>query len=435
MRAYRLALFACLVTLSQAVRLGGAEQKKAGLDKLEAMTLATMLDKSYGEVKSSYYDPGFHGVDWDARYRQFAAQIQNAPDMEQGFAMIESFLAGLNDSHTSFIPPARATNFDLGFRLGMVGNDCFVLRVRPGTDGAAKLQAGDKVTRLDGFAVNRGDLPDLEYYLGVLAPRTSNQLEVITSSGERKSVTVITTVSPNRHLVNTMDQLVHLRKQMLDDRSHARAVERGDVLIWRIPRFDLDLQDVSDAIGKARQHETMILDLRGNPGGTLESLQLVLGNLFDRDVKIGVRIGRHERKPIVARHDWHPFMGRLIVLVDSESASDTELLARVVQLEHRGTVIGDRTAGMAMEAKIYPEALGYGQLYTFAVEVTDADLIMSDGKSLEKTGVMPDEILLPSTADLAAGRDPVLARAASEAGLSLDAAEAGKTFPFEWAPL
>jgi C-terminal processing protease CtpA/Prc len=56
---------------------------------------------------------------------------------------------------------------------------------------------------------------------------------------------------------------------------------------------------------------------------------------------------------MIARPHRRPFEGKLIVLVDSRSASAAELFARGMQLEHRGMVIGDRTAGAVMESRLH----------------------------------------------------------------------------------
>jgi hypothetical protein len=61
------------------------------------------------------------------------------------------------------------------------------------------------------------------------------------------------------------------------------------------------------------------------------------------------------------------------------------------------------------------------------------DLVITpDGKSLEKTGVVPDEVLLPTGADLASSRDPVLSHAVTLTGATLSPEEAGQLFPIEW---
>jgi C-terminal processing protease CtpA/Prc len=100
-----------------------------------------------------------------------------------------------------------------------------------------------------------------------------------------------------------------------------------------------------------------------------------------------------------------------------------------MQIEKRGTVIGDRSAGAVMRAIGNSYQLGAGVIVPTPRASRTADLIMTDGKSLEKNGVTPDELLLPTAADLAAKRDPVLARAAELVGVHLDPENAGHCFP------
>ncbi len=207
-------------------------------------------------------------------------------------------------------------------------------------------------------------------------------------------------------------------------------------MIWKVPQFDMSDDEVDRLFGIARKHPALILDLRGNPGGLVVTLERMVANVFDHDVKIADRIGRKELKPQLAKtRGGSAFAGQVIVLVDSRSASAAELFARVIQLEKRGGVVGDVSSGSVMESRGYAESQGADTRIFYSFSITDADLIMKDGKSLEHNGVVPDEFVLPTPVDVAAGRDPALARAAQIAGVKLNAAAAGKMFPFEWVKL
>jgi hypothetical protein len=64
----------------------------------------------------------------------------------------------------------------------------------------------------------------------------------------------------------------------------------------------------------------------------------------------------------------------------------------------------------------------------------NADLLLSDGKSLQGSSVIPDQLSLPTAEDLRAGKDTVLARAIAEAGGNIDPVAAGKFTAFRWKP-
>jgi carboxyl-terminal processing protease len=184
---------------------------------------------------------------------------------------------------------------------------------------------------------------------------------------------------------------------------------------------------------KAGKYKTLIIDLRGNSGGSVETLLQLVGNLFDHDVKIGDRKKRKDVKAMIAKTRGHDtYDGELVLLVDNGSASAAELLARVVQIEKKGLVIGDVTSGAVMESRRFQFTLGEDSMAFYGASITDADIVMTDGKTLEHVGVTPDKLMLPTGADMREQGDPVLSYAASLAGVKLDSKEAGALFPVRW---
>lgn len=417
-------------------------QQPPKMDSINLDRSRGILRDAYENVKKHYYDPKFHGLDIDARYHEFDAKIQNASSLSQAFGLVAGYLDGLNDSHTFFRPPSRPYRVDYGYRMQIYGDNAFITQVRPGTDAESKVHPGDQVLGYNNFAVNRADFWKVSYYFGSLSPQKASILALRNPHGEDKQLTVDAKVRELKKVLDftgadgAWDIWQYIRdEQNADHMVRQRYYEMGDVMIWKMPEFFLTDSEVDHMFGIARKHKALILDLRGNPGGAAFTLEHMLGNVFDHDVKIAERVGRKQLKPAIAKtRGANAYSGKLVVLIDSGSGSAAELFPRVIQLEHRGTVVGDRTAGAVMEALGYSNSQGADTKIFYTFSITDADLTMKDGKSLEHVGVTPDEVVIPTAQDLSAGRDPALSRAAELAGVAIDPAAAGKMFPFEWLP-
>jgi C-terminal processing protease CtpA/Prc len=423
--------------------IGGLLLTSAGCQKItsfERKRAQAMLQEIDSDVRKHYYDPKFHGLDWDGKVRETQQAIDQADSANAALSKIAALLDSLNDSHTLFVPPQPALLHEYGWQAQLFGEHCYVIRVRPASDAEAKgMKPGDEILGINGYAPTRKTFVKIGYFFDVLRPQPSLRLLLRDPAGKERTANIdarIIEYHPGvgsfvvgrgiQQAIRDMDW----SRQMLP-----RVVEMGDeLMILKFPHFHFNELKIDVLIGKARKHKALILDLRGNGGGSEETLQYLLGGVFDKEIKIGDRVGRDERKPIVARKHGHAFAGKLLVLVDSSSVSAAEVFARVVQIEKRGAVLGDSSAGRVMRAKFYGYGAGVGFVDPYGAEISDADLIMTDGKSLEHVGVTPDEIVLPTVADLAEGRDPVLARAAETLGVKLSPEAAGKMFPFEWPP-
>lgn len=431
-RAFRRSVaVTCFLTFSSI--LSPAQQ----ISKFDRDHAQSILREVAADIEKHYYDPKLHGVDWGARVQQAKENIDKTDSLDGALSEIAALLDSLNDSHTFLIPPARAYVHDYGFTMQMIGEHCRVTRVTPGSDAEKKgLRAGDEVVALNGHRVSRKIFWKLMYLYKVLRPQPGLQLTLADSPGHERQIEVATKVQPsvvlNFRLHNGVNHVVReaAREGVL---LRPRYVEKGDdLLVVRIPEFDLSAQGVDDFIGKMRKHKAVILDLRGNPGGFMETLTRLLGGMFQNDVKIFDRIQRTKSESVSAVGRHHDaFIGRFAVLIDSESASASEIFARVIQLEKRGFVLGDRSSGSVMEAQVYKHYFYFDSKAYYHVLITDANLTMTDGNSLEHTGVDPDIMILPTARDLAEQDDPVLAKAAGLLGVTISPEEAGKMFPYE----
>lgn len=430
-----------LLVLAALCALAWPQQQMSSLDRSRALD---MLKTISNEVRKHYYDPKLHGVDFDGQVAEAKQKIGKATSFNMAMSHIAAVLDTLNDSHTFFLPPQHSYTLDYGLRYQIFGNRCFVTGVRPQSDAEAKgVKPGDEILTVNTYDINRGDIWKIHYLFSALRPQPSLQLQLRDPSGAQRQVEVQAKIRQEKRLkdltlANGASDLFDLYRQeeTSEHLTRLRYLEYGEqLLVIKVPEFKyLSAAEISDIMGKARKYQGLVLDLRGNPGGLAETLKLLVGGVFDKEIKIADRVGRKESAPEIAKPLHNVYSGKLVVLVDAESASAAELFARIIQLEKRGVVMGDQTMGAVMEAKDYSEQAGVDTAVFYGASITEWDLIMTDGKSLEHAGVTPDELLVPSPTALANGRDPVLAHAAEKLGVKLSSEDAGKAFPYEWPP-
>ena len=411
-----------------------AQQLEKGIEKSRDNGLK-MVKVIKDQIKKDYYDPAFHGLDLEARFALAAEKIKQATTEAQVFGIIAQAVLDLNDSHTVLIPPLRDTVAIYGWRMLMIGDSCYVTAVMPGSDAEAKgLRAGDRIVSLDGNEPTRDTMWKMKYYYYSLRPKSRIKVTFENGEGKITDVEILTKIEKRRFAAvpGLLVETERISPELGPILSSNTVYEEfgSDLIIYRFSSFNIDPDDVSRMMKRIAGHKTAVLDLRSNPGGRTDTLEKVVGYFFDHEVKVGdFKQRRTNREIRIKPRNSNVFTGQLIVLVDSQSSSAAEIFARLVQIEKRGIVIGDHSAGMVMESIRYEYELGpQGDPRLYGLSLTDADILMSDGKSLEWVGVTPDKLLLPTADDIRKHRDPVLAYSTSLAHVNLDPEKAGALF-------
>jgi len=405
------------------------------MDSIEKGRLKDMLGTLKKEIKNNYYDPNYHGIDLDKRFKEAEEKLDKATSMNQGEGVIAQVLMDFNDSHLFFLPPPATLAVEYGWRMQAIGDKIYITKVKPGSDADAQgVKPGDQVLAVNNFPVNRKELWKINYYYNTLSKRDKLILSLLSPGQEKPRDVALKAQLKNLQKTITFTQYYRLGEGFYNEENdkHRWAVS-DQVTIWKMPAFDFDPNLVDGYVGKAKGSGTLILDLRGNGGGYVVTMENLVGNFIDHDITISQEVGRKKTEPSKAKSRGKSgFTGKLIVLIDSDSGSAAEVFAKVIQLEKRGTVLGDVSAGAVMTSKRFDEEHGDENVVFYGASIPIADVIMSDGKSIEHVGVTPDELIIPTPADMAAGRDPVLARALELAGAKIAPDDLSKLYKYYW---
>jgi C-terminal processing protease CtpA/Prc len=406
-----------LATISVA---GGCVSRQAVHEAQDRQMVEYTLRNLYTELKRSYYDPQFKGMDIDRLYNEAAREVKAATSDQQRHRAVSKFLDALDDSHTFYVAPANVGLDDFGFSFRFYGERAFVSTVNAWAHAdTAGLRRGDEILLFAGQPLSRTNyLRVVSTFLGQ-HPIVDLRLKVRAPDQSLSDITVRADTAALRKLSGKQFRKVY--SLALDSaRSASRHVQssiQNRFFFWKIPSFDNVDVGLGKAVDRANDHETLILDLRGNPGGDIENLEKLVGYFIDKPINVGTLQLRWDKKEYKAKPKGDRYKGRLFILVDSETGSAAEVFARLMQIDKRATIVGDRTAGAVMASMFFPHA---------NASITVSDFVLYNGERLEKVGVQPDHQVIPNARQIATGEDPALAQAFGLAGLRITPVQAAR---------
>lgn len=353
------------------------------------------------------------------RYARMASDIESA-DIDQVVAGFLNAYASLLDHHTNYMAPVTAESFNINMSLSLEGigailqvqEDTVVVRsLIPGGPAARSgdIRVGDRI-----LAVGQGEdgtMVDvvgwrLDEVVGLIRGRKGSMVRLQVDSAAESDIPKLVALSRDKVMVEEQQA-----------RSRVMEIDGQKVGVITLPGFYLDFgaraagatdaksatSDVARLLGEFNETgvDAVLMDLRGNGGGSLDEAVALTGLFIDVGPVVQIKGKQEGKEQIIVQGDTDPGVawdGPLAVLVNSESASASEIFAGAIQDYGRGLIIGETTFGKGTVQVLVDlarasgqEEGGLGQL-----KLTIAEFFRISGKSNQRNGVVPD-IYFPQT--------------------------------------
>lgn len=341
------------------------------------------------------------------RYKRAIRRLSQT-NSEDVFQTVMNSFARSIEAHTSYLSPRNTERFQMDMNLSLEGigavlrsedDHTVVVSVVAGgpADKNGEIKPQDKIL---GVAQD-----DEEVYIDVVGWRLDEVVELI--KGPKGSLVKLQVQKGGTDTKKIVDIAITRDKVKLEDKAaKSDVIEQEDgrkIGVIEIPSFyhrlHADVIKLLDEL-ETKQVQGIIVDLRGNGGGSLPEAIALSGLFIDKGPVVQIR---RENGHIEINRDRDGIVmydGPLTVLVDRFSASASEIFAAAMQDFNRAIIIGEQTFGKGT----VQQHRSLGRIYDFyenklgAVQYTMAKFYRISGGSTQHKGVKPD-ILYPTAID------------------------------------